>query len=324
MPITSEQYQKYALPALAVIESIATKGERPGTTALQQQQIFSKAQQEQDERKRKALQDKLQQHQLTLSEYKLGEAKRKREAGEQSTLRQQKLREQLGLAESPEERQQIISQYAAQSDPMEYLKMIAKQQEPDFFDKLAANLAQFKAKEEFKSERKQKEKEKERKRETKQFKKQFTMLKNMGDDVPAAGRIGGFLESAQAMVGANPEVKAYEDMVDAFAGTLAKNFGGESGRLTDQDIARIKKMAYKTTDTPAERKIKKGIWNSLGEADDDMEIQEIIWSVKLPEEKQEQEEPQEQPSDQFTPGQVYTDAQGNSARYLGNGEWEEL
>ena len=42
MPITKKQYQEFGLPALAILETVLTKGASPGTTAMGQQEVLRK------------------------------------------------------------------------------------------------------------------------------------------------------------------------------------------------------------------------------------------------------------------------------------------
>jgi hypothetical protein len=107
--LTPENYQKYFLPALGVLETIVTKGQSPGTSAMQQMQIFETYKDKAEEEKRNALARQLQQQQLELAGYNLSEAKRKKASSEQLEARKKALQERLGLAETDEDRQQAIS-----------------------------------------------------------------------------------------------------------------------------------------------------------------------------------------------------------------------
>ena len=76
-------------------------------------------------------------------------------------------------------------------------------------------------------------------------------------------RAAGVAGSAQAMAGYNTEVSTFSKLRKSVLGQLAKIVSGESGRLTDQDIARIEAAiptVYSTTD---EREVAWGLMEEI-------------------------------------------------------------
>jgi len=65
-------------------------------------------------------------------------------------------------------------------------------------------------------------------------------------------RVLGGINVAKAKLGEAAEKKAFLDSIDSFLGNLAREYSGEKGVLTDQDIARIKSALPSLYDTDEE------------------------------------------------------------------------
>jgi hypothetical protein len=302
------------LPLGAVLETIATKGKSPGTVALTSQQILHQAEQRRREEEERARQRAMQERIFGLQEKKLiGETGQRealqRAAGELEDLTPSEQAAIAGglsetvikgrLKPAPQTLEQKIFEAQQIQEAIKDPQM-AKKREQDMKDfmtkmniKTQTDLSKWMTKLKIKSQQdmvtfieKSKHKDKlqiekdarRAERERQGLNRQVQTIIALGKSVPAAGRVGGIIKAGKAVVGFEPEVRTYNEFLSAFTGNLAKQFGGEKGRLTDQDIARAKKMALKVTDTPAERKIKEDVWKVLAnpDVDTDEEIQGIL------------------------------------------------
>jgi hypothetical protein len=312
--MAQQTFRDIVLPLGAIAEAIGTKGRSPGTIALGAQQQLLQREAQQREEEERARQRAMQERIFGLQEKKLiGETGQRealqRAAGELEDLTPS---EQAAIAgglsetvlkqrikpppKTPEERvEEALLLQEIVRDPAAAKKR--EQDKRDFFEKMKIktqdDLSKFMTKLNIKSERSmedfiekakfkdklQIEKDARRaERERQGLNRQVQTIIALGKSVPAAGRVGGAIKAGKALVGFEPEVRTYNEFLSAFTGNLAKQFGGEKGRLTDQDIARAKKMALKVTDTPAERKIKEDVWKVLAnpDVDTDEEIQGIL------------------------------------------------
>lgn len=308
-PSKTEKFMSVAAPLAAIAEGIISKGtsqvapqayqqflsstERDRQRQIEEEERTRKFKREEEESSDRALRRKLQEMQITSLEEKSGREK-------DAFAKQAMLKKMLDEAKSDEERVKITEKYIMETDPKGYLKMKQDAGKPDFYEKLIANMNLWKAKEGIKEEKQIRKEERKLLEAEKTTAKQFETLILLGKKVPALGRIKGTLEKVKATVGANADIKAYEDFAQSFAGSLAKRFGNESGRLTNQDIDRMLKMTFKPTDTKAERKIREGVWKALVEAKSKEELQNIIYGVDIGEEES-QTAPQTQERKQQLP-----------------------
>lgn len=119
LPSGVETFRKGFLPALAVLETIATKGKSPGTTALKQQQIFAS----EDERRRLAKENALKRQ---LTEAQLGEFTAKQVSRERESSLRKVLGERTAGVTDPEELQKIFEQTSLEFTPVKFLSEQAK------------------------------------------------------------------------------------------------------------------------------------------------------------------------------------------------------
>jgi len=80
----------------------------------------------------------------------------------------------------------------------------------------------------------------------------FNTAKGFEPESGPMQRLKGFENFVKAKVGAAPDKKAYIDSIDSFLGNLSREYGGERGVLTDQDISRIKSALPSLYDTDEE------------------------------------------------------------------------
>ncbi len=84
-------------------------------------------------------------------------------------------------------------------------------------------------------------------------------LKDKLDKIPAVSgpqaRIRGGIAGILGAAGLRPDVSTFNNLRKSILGQMAKIVSGESGRLTDQDIARIEAAIPRITDTKEEREI---------------------------------------------------------------------
>lgn len=121
-----QKYQNYGLPILAVLETILTKGKSPGTTAMNQQQIFRDAAD-----KRVAYENMLEQAKGTALERKvkeaqLGDIERKKTTEEEKLAKLKAFQGKLKDVATDDERQGLVSQYLQETDPETWAKELAK------------------------------------------------------------------------------------------------------------------------------------------------------------------------------------------------------
>lgn len=107
-----ETFKKFGLPALAVLETIATKGKSPGTTAMTQQQIFRQAELDKERQRQEALDRRLKEAQISQLEGRVG--------GVAMDERRMALEKQLGLVKTQEEAEELIDRFQRESDPYGY------------------------------------------------------------------------------------------------------------------------------------------------------------------------------------------------------------
>jgi hypothetical protein len=80
----------------------------------------------------------------------------------------------------------------------------------------------------------------------------FSLYFNLG----GTGRLSGVGSEIAGKLGVNPQATSYEALRKASIAPLARAISGETGTLTDKDIARAEMLLPKITDTPQEAQLK--------------------------------------------------------------------
>jgi hypothetical protein len=273
MPDSTERFRKFGLPILGVLETIATKGKSPGTTALNAESIF---QQREDraanlKKEEQAARDRALQRQLTGLKIRKAEM----DLGPKDPLFPDSF-DVSGL--TPDEAKKAlfkIDPKAALSKTafpgMSIEDKVAQAQQIN--DALSGSkMSTFESKEIFKDKIRQESEE--RKRIASEEKKQKSAEKigeatqkivktilTTAKEVPPLGRgfqarITGLLRSSSAVLGYNDAVSSLKVLENSLGTQIARKIGGETGVVTDRDRAYANQLIPKPGDTVGERALK--------------------------------------------------------------------
>jgi hypothetical protein len=298
-------YENIGLPILAVLETIATQGKSPGTTALGQQDRLYNArrqfEQDQQTAKEKALQEKVQQGQLD-------EVTRKTNKENNQELIMNEYRKRLGIPGADAD--QEAEAYLRKADPQAYLTLQSnrgKASEASEYRKMAQE--QRKAEADAKAAEKAAKKEEEL-AAAKSLKSEIYELTNEIENDPGFATGLSFARMRSSLPG-TPEY-AFKLKVDNLVNRLTLENRGKlkgQGQISDKESEMLQK---------ASSMLNRG----LDKTSFLTELNRIRNTVR----------PKEQGTgttttttgDQYIVGQTYTDSDGNKATYLGNGNWKEI
>lgn len=355
-------YQNVGLPVLAIAEAIATQGRSPGTAALKQQEILYGAQEQAKNRKAEFEKQQREATQAALTqkvqEKTLAELDRKSIDDAETKARQKAYREKLGLGGEPAN---AAEQQLLQEDPAGYLdyqlkKKVAeanlnKPEKPDPFDvwqrKEDAKAAR-KAEEDAKKGEKKQKLTAPTVKEINSRKQMASVLDDLANEFQKTSDVLSYdprdIAGGNVWVG-NPRVKELNRKLQSTNQKIAKLL--EEGRMTDADRAFYLKTLPKLGENAEsiQRKLngmREYAINNYNMYLDDMNAGNFDVSKFVPQEfvpieltkgtggkattksANSAPAPKVPKKDEFTVGQVYTDDQGNSATYMGNGQWKEM
>lgn len=317
-------------PLMAGVEAAASRGASPGTGTLmgvqQMNQSIEGLRQHSKDIKEQALKERMQKKEeelfpLQQEQLKSDLATKKLQQDEINRKAEQEKKWRESISQPSANLEEIAKKFASPSEVLDYIIKQKKSSE----DPMTQWLKKEQIKEDMAIEKQRKLEE----QKLAPLKRNVEALNKLADRVPASGRFGGLVENVKKIAGKEPIVKTYDDLFNATKGAIARNFGGEKGALSDQDIARIDGYKFSVYDTPEERDLKKSFWNVMTTSISDPsnilqalnDFDQKIIDIKTGN-GQASTTQQNVKQDKYTKGQTIT-KNGKTYVYLGNDQWEE-